>query len=215
LAEDLFNFLNYEKTMANEDSKAKWKAHAYPLQRIRIDLQGTQHSTRESILRQLTAVVERVERGDDRGEDHDDDFGYKFTVTTEETSVFGDDPAAVREVTTARRTHGERQQQTIQAPGSKTFPPENAAYACLLERKDVKDALFRLESVQAKRDSVSRKLCAGSAAVSVEDLARLETDLASAKESLVRLAEHSPLIMKHPLLATIGNRSRNLGGRDA
>lgn len=65
----------------------------------------------------------------------------------------------------------------------------------------MKEALSRFEGAQAKRDSVSRKLCGGSAAVSVDDLSRWETELAAAKAALAKLAEHSPLLMRHPVLA--------------
>ncbi len=39
---------------------------------------------------------------------------------------------------------------------SKASQLEDAAYGSLLERADVKEALFRVGSAQAKRDSVSR-----------------------------------------------------------
>ena len=69
-----------------------WKDHAYPLQGIKIELQGTRHSNKADLLSQLKEVVERIERGDANGESSDDDFGYKFTVTSAaETSIFGDD----------------------------------------------------------------------------------------------------------------------------
>jgi hypothetical protein len=83
--------------------------------------------------------------------------------------------------TAARKPRTRRQPQPIQLLTPKASQLEDAAYDRLLERADVKEALFRLESAQAKRDSVSRKLCAGSVAVSVEDLARWETELAAAK----------------------------------
>lgn len=105
-------------------------------------------------------------------------------------------------VVTPRRTRVRQQPQDVQSVASKASQLEDAAYARLLERTDVKEALFRLESAQAKRDSVSRKLCGGSSAVSVDDLSRWETELAASKAALVSLAERTPLLMKHPALAT-------------
>jgi len=35
----------------------------------------------------------------------------------------------------------------------------------------------------------------------VDDLSRWEGELAAAKEGLVALAKHSPLLLKHPMLA--------------
>jgi hypothetical protein len=62
--------------MSNQD----WKTHAYPLQQVTIQLQGTRHSTRESLIRQLETVAARLRAGDASGEEHDDDFGYRFTT---------------------------------------------------------------------------------------------------------------------------------------
>lgn len=105
-------------------------------------------------------------------------------------------------VTAARKTRAQRQPQTIHSLVTKAAQLEDAAYGRLLERADVKEALFRLESAQAKRDSVSRKLCAGSAAVTVGDFSRWEAELVDAKAALLKLAEHTPILMKHPALAT-------------
>lgn len=76
-------------------SNQAWKDHAYPLQAIKIELQGTRHSNQAEMLAQLKEVVARIERGDVAGESSDDDFGYKFAVSGGvETSIFGDDPAS-------------------------------------------------------------------------------------------------------------------------
>jgi hypothetical protein len=101
--------------------------------------------------------------------------------------------------TTARKAR--RQQSAVQSKPLKTVQLEDAVYTRLLERADVKEALFSLESAQTKRDSVSRKLCGGSSAVAVDDLSRWETELAAAKATLMTLAEDAPLLMKHPVLA--------------
>ncbi|MDA8384407.1 MAG: hypothetical protein M0037_15390 [Betaproteobacteria bacterium] len=116
-------------------------------------------------------------------------------------SVIAESPDDQSTAITVRKPRTRRQPQPIQSPASKASQFEAAAYGRLLERAEMKEALFRLESAQVKRDSVSRKLCAGSAAVSVEDLARWETELAAAKDSWVALAKHSPLHTKQPLLA--------------
>jgi len=57
-----------------------WIEHAYPLQQITIQLQGTRHSNPAHVISQLENVLERLRNGDQSGEDHDDDFGYKFRV---------------------------------------------------------------------------------------------------------------------------------------
>lgn len=76
--------------MANED----WIKHAYPLQQITVHLQGTRHSERQTIISQLETIVERLKRGDLQGEEHDDDFGYRFCVTPNSPGPsFFDEPA--------------------------------------------------------------------------------------------------------------------------
>lgn len=58
----------------------RWIDNAYPLQKVTVHLQGTRHSNREDIISQLEGVLERLRAGDLVGEDHDDDYGYRFTV---------------------------------------------------------------------------------------------------------------------------------------
>ena len=73
----------------------EWIAHAYPLQQITVQLQGTRSSAREDIIAQLEEVTARLKNGDMQGTSHDDDFGYRFDV--EPTSLgpsFFDEPAA-------------------------------------------------------------------------------------------------------------------------
>lgn len=65
-----------------------WEEHAYPLQLITIELQGTRHSEREHILSQLQEIEERIKSGDEHGEKSDDDFGYKFTLSSPAKSLF-------------------------------------------------------------------------------------------------------------------------------
>lgn len=71
-----------------------WRDHAYPLQQISIQLQGTVHSDRASIIGQLETVLTRLRAGDMKGQDHDDDFGYRFSVVGESQGPsFFDGPA--------------------------------------------------------------------------------------------------------------------------
>lgn len=55
-----------------------WLDHAYPLQQLTVKLQGTRHSSREEIIKQLETVVLRLKAGDLTGQEHDDDFGFSF-----------------------------------------------------------------------------------------------------------------------------------------
>ncbi|WP_395009555.1 hypothetical protein [Undibacterium sp.] len=71
-----------------------WVEHAYPLQQITIQLQGTRHSDRNAIIEQLETVLKRLKCGDESGESHDDDFGYRFTVElASKYPSFFDEPA--------------------------------------------------------------------------------------------------------------------------
>ncbi|MGQ3054526.1 MAG: hypothetical protein ACT6S0_22310 [Roseateles sp.] len=56
-----------------------WKAHAYPLQQVVIKLQGTRRSNKTAIINQLEIVRSRLQVGEAKGSEHDDDFGYSFT----------------------------------------------------------------------------------------------------------------------------------------
>lgn len=71
-----------------------WIEHAYPLQQITVQLQGTRRSDRGSIIRQLEVVLARLKLGEQQGEEHDDDFGYRFVAIGEsEGPSFFDAPA--------------------------------------------------------------------------------------------------------------------------
>jgi hypothetical protein len=79
--------------MANEN----WIKHAYPLQQITVQLQGTRHSDRDAIIGQLEIVLDRLKRGDVKGERHDDDFGYRFVVEPQSDGPsFFDEPAGTK-----------------------------------------------------------------------------------------------------------------------
>jgi len=66
-----------------------WRA--YPLQQITIKLQGTRHSDRTAIMRQLEKVVAPLKAAEVMGEENADDFGYVFEVNGTNTgpSFFG------------------------------------------------------------------------------------------------------------------------------
>ena len=70
----------------------EWIKHAYPLQQITIQLQGRRGSHREHIINQLETVLKRLRNGEHFGEDHDDDFGYRFKLepTSQGPSFFDD-----------------------------------------------------------------------------------------------------------------------------
>lgn len=74
----------------------RWIEHAYPLQQIRIELQGTRHSKRADVINQLEKVLERLRAGELSGLDCDDDFGYRFQVTEAAQESFFDEPAAFK-----------------------------------------------------------------------------------------------------------------------
>lgn len=71
-----------------------WIAHAYPLQQIVVQLQGTKHSDRTAVIDQLEAVLVRLRAGDLKGQEHDDDFGYSFVIDGQSSGpLFFDAPA--------------------------------------------------------------------------------------------------------------------------
>lgn len=93
-AVELDEFWTFGKPIdeTNEKHLRDWKSHAYPLQQIKIVLQGTRHSDRASIIEQLKDVLAALRAGELRGAQYDDDFGFKFQfVDAANTSVFSDD----------------------------------------------------------------------------------------------------------------------------
>lgn len=71
-----------------------WLDHAYPLQQLTIKLQGTRHSSRDEIIKQLETVMLRLKAGDLTGQEHDDDFGYSFAyINASPGPTFFDDSA--------------------------------------------------------------------------------------------------------------------------
>ncbi|HCD8446469.1 hypothetical protein RVU96_16495 [Bordetella avium] len=75
-------------------ASAEWIEHAYPLQQVVVRLQGTRHSDREAIIDQLETVLARLRAGETNGTDHDDDFGYSFSVVDASPGPsFFDEPA--------------------------------------------------------------------------------------------------------------------------
>ncbi|GAA5787254.1 hypothetical protein YWS52_35820 [Chitiniphilus shinanonensis] len=84
---------------------------------------------------------------------------------------------------------------------------ETELYQREIERPDVRAALFAIECAQAKRDSISRKLCGGSTAVNVADLACWEDGLKAAKAELLDIAVRRPVLMRHPLLVGVATNS--------
>ncbi|MFA0941114.1 hypothetical protein ACDH53_27515 [Pseudomonas tremae] len=65
-------------------------------------------------------------------------------------------------------------------------------YEIALQAPDVKTTLFDCEGAQARRDSISRKLCSGSTAVTVHDLERWEKAFSDAKKILMQIAPMFP-----------------------
>lgn len=83
---------------------------------------------------------------------------------------------------------------------------EQKLYQQELNRPAVQQAIFAIECAQAKRDSISRKLCGDSTAVTVADLAYWEEELKVAKAELHELAtKTAAILMRHPLLAVNNN----------
>jgi hypothetical protein len=76
-------------------------------------------------------------------------------------------------------------------------------YEVALQAADVKTALSDYEGAQARRDSISRKLCGGSTAVTVDDLARWESALSDAKKTLAQIAHRTPILERHPIFASV------------
>lgn len=107
----------------------------------------------------------------------------------------------IQPVTKVRRARRSSHDEVTVQPSVESI--ETKFYQREIERPDVREALFAIECAQAKRDSISRKLCGGSTAVTVADLARCEEGLKAAKAGLLELATRLPILMRHPLLVGV------------
>jgi hypothetical protein len=83
---------------------------------------------------------------------------------------------------------------------------EQRQYDDAIQSQEVKDVLFSHEGVQLRLDSISRKLCGGSTAVTVEDLAHWETELSNTKIALQNLVNDNPILVRHPVFAAVADR---------
>ena len=68
-----------------------WIEHAYPLQLITVQVQGTRHSELRDMANQLRRVADMIDAGLTTGWEEDDDFGYRFSVEAGKSdSIFPD-----------------------------------------------------------------------------------------------------------------------------
>lgn len=67
-----------------------WKNQAYPLQLMTIQAQGSRQTNREHLIGMLEKGLARLKSGEVKGEESDDDFGYRFVMNPEmDLSIFG------------------------------------------------------------------------------------------------------------------------------
>lgn len=102
------------------------------------------------------------------------------------------------EIKPVKKTRRRSYQEVAAQPSTERI--EEKWYQREIDRPDVRQALFTIENAQLRRDSISRKLCGGSTAVTVADLACSEDDLKAAKAELLGIATERPILMRHPLL---------------
>lgn len=86
---------------------------------------------------------------------------------------------------------------------SKAHINEELQYLSVLNTADVQAAIRDSVGAQARRDSISRKLCAGSTAVTVNDLAHWEEALCNANKNLATLARRMPILERNPVVASV------------
>lgn len=61
---------------------------------VTIQAQGTEHTPRESLLRSLESALARLRAGEIAGEESDDDFGYRFLVSSQQDGSIFPAPAS-------------------------------------------------------------------------------------------------------------------------
>ena len=73
-------------------------------------------------------------------------------------------------------------------------------YFLTINTPEVKDALHDVEAATVKKESISRKLAAGSNAVTVQDLTVWDTAFTNAKAALLELTKKHPILINHHFL---------------
>lgn len=111
----------------------------------------------------------------------------------------------IQPVTKKRRARRSSHEERAVQPSIESI--EEKLYQREIDRPVVQQAVFAIECAQAKRDSISRKLCGGSTAVTVADLANWEDGLKAAKAELLEIATKQPILMRHPLLVGVAIHS--------
>lgn len=96
----------------------------------------------------------------------------------------------IQPVTKTRRTRRSSLEEVAVQPSIESI--EEKLYQRELDRPAVRQALFAIECAQAKRDSISRKLCGGSTAVTVTDLPTGKTDSKPRRLNFLTSPQSSP-----------------------
>jgi hypothetical protein len=69
--------------------KQEWRAYAYPLQLITVQVQGRRNSLQGDMAQLLRSVADLIDAGEVTGTNEDDDFGYVFKVEDDrQESIF-------------------------------------------------------------------------------------------------------------------------------
>lgn len=76
-----------------------------PFTLVTIQAQGAEHTEPESLIRSLESALARLRAGEIEGEESDDDFGYRFQVSTNQAGTIFPAPASMIRPTF---THGEQ-----------------------------------------------------------------------------------------------------------
>ncbi|EKT4478419.1 hypothetical protein QEL91_004146 [Pseudomonas putida] len=121
-----------------------WVEHAYPLQQITIQVQGTRHSTCASLIYLLETVISELKAGKSSGTQHDDDFGYSYSYVTDSLGPsFFDEPSL---------SDTEQEiQKVLNDPGTSNWLRDALSNALLLDCVDAVNDADYLQRVLTKR----------------------------------------------------------------
>jgi len=122
----------------------RWIEHAYPLQQITIQVQGTRHSTSASLVYLLETVLTDLKAGKDSGTYHDDDFGYTFSYVPDSPGPsFFDEPSlpdTEQEI-----------QKVLNDPGTSNWLRDALSHALSLDCVDAVNDADYLQRILTKR----------------------------------------------------------------
>ncbi|WP_339534591.1 hypothetical protein [Pseudomonas hunanensis] len=121
-----------------------WIAQAYPLQQLTIQVQGTRHSSTDSLITHVETVISELKAGRSSGTQHDDDFGYTFNYVSDSAGPSFFDEADLPETE-------QEIQKVLSDPGTSNWLRDALSLALSLDCVDAVNDAEYLQRILTRR----------------------------------------------------------------